>query len=144
MLRAAPQHTPVRVAVGCGDKTIRVLTLGVRQQLVQTSSSSSSDGTSPASCNDEFGSIAASASGAVHDAAADAMQGNCSSSSSSSSSSAGEAADRGQQQLAAACSEVQPGVQHSQLLWRNIQDKVLAVAWHPTNPRGYCTMSAGT
>jgi hypothetical protein len=37
--------------------------------------------------------------------------------------------------MPAACSEVQTGVQQAQLLWRNMQDKVLAVAWHPTNPR---------
>jgi hypothetical protein len=128
MLRAAPQYTPVHVAVGCGDKTIRVLTLGVRQQLLQISSCSSSSTT--ASCSRGLAASDTPAEACVHDAADAATQA-CA----SSSSSGGEDAGNGQQHMSGACSEVQSGVQYAQLLWRNIQDKVLAVAWHPTNPR---------
>jgi hypothetical protein len=127
MLRAAPQYTPVRVAVGCGDKTIRVLTLGVRQQSVQISSSSSS---TTASCSNGPAARDTPADAGV-DAAIDAATQACG----SSSSSGGDEGGSQQQHVSEACSEVKPGVQQAQLLWRNIQDKALTVAWHPTNPR---------
>jgi hypothetical protein len=137
MLQPWPQETPVRVAVGCGDKTIRVLTLGVRQEQQDNSSSSSahagdSSDCLSAACNRDVTAAA--------DAAVAEHQAEPSSSSSSSSSSNAAACGQG---MPALCSEVQPGVRQFQLLWRNIGDKVLAVAWHTTHPRehsSYCTL----
>jgi hypothetical protein len=99
----------------------------VRQQLLQISSSSSSTTAGPHS---GLATRDHPADAVLH-AAADTATQACISSISSS----GEDSGNGQQHMSGACSEVQPGVQHAQLLWRNIQDKVLAVAWHPTNPR---------
>ncbi|KAF6258923.1 hypothetical protein COO60DRAFT_1067741 [Scenedesmus sp. NREL 46B-D3] len=160
-----PQYSPVRVAVGCGDKTIRVLTLGVRQQLAETSGSSSSSSSSSSSAEDggavrpgssscitgstSCGSLQAEersrcmAAGDGFEAAAQgaaAAAPGASSSSSSSSSSSGCAAAGAQWGAPAACGEVQRGVRQAQLLWRNIQDKVLA--WPGTQPTPGCSPTA--
>jgi hypothetical protein len=148
-LEAGPKYSKLRVAVGCGDKTIRVATMGVRaaaaaavpgaeaagldsvqeQQRQQLQQQKKERGQPEAGDSQLQGASAAVVTAA---AAAPATLTQPAHSSSTAVSSSAE------QQPS---SELQLPVPKPTLLWRNIQDRAQALAWHPTNPRKHTTNS---
>lgn len=105
MLRQPPGYSSVRVAVGCGDKTVRVLTLGVRR------------------------------AGADSDAGLQQQAQRARSESGSDGSGGGSGGGSLRRPASEAGSETSGTLLASVLLWKNLSDRVVAVAWHLTNPR---------
>jgi hypothetical protein len=161
-LEPAPKYSKLRVAVGCGDKTIRVVTMGVRaaaaaaaaagvaaaaavsdlvqeqqQQLLlqEKERGQQEDGDSQQQDPSAFTATVAAAAAAADDAlvstAVSAVHAPAETAPPAQNGSTVVSSSVEQQPTC----ELQLPVPKPTLLWRNIQDRAQALAWHPTNPR---------